>query len=108
MEPDIAVDGIDPDRLLIRLREDPSLVGVDRCVGLVIMPTSSSGRNFRLLRNAGPSPKNSDGVEARLRLRLRTHVGDSSRRVGIAGGVPSMAVGVEGGVDEDDGGMCSR
>ena len=77
---------------------------MDRCVGLVIVRTSSSGSNFRLLRNAGPSPRNSDGVEARLRLRSRVRVGVSSRWVGEAGGVPSMGVGVRGGVGEDDGG----
>ena len=69
------------------------------------MPTSSSGNNFRLLRNAGPSPRNSDGVETRLRLRWRMHVGVSAWRLGVAGGVPSMGVVVEGGHDEDNGGM---
>ena len=91
MGPDIAVD-VDLDRVLIRPRDDPSLVGVERCVGLVLMSTSSSGSNFRLLRNAGPSFRNSDGVEERLRLRWRMHVG-----------VPSRRVGERGGVDEDEG-----
>ena len=104
MVPDIAVDGPDLDKLLIRLREDPSLLGVDRCVGLVIVRMSGSGSIFHLLRNAGPSPRNSDGVEVRLQLRWRIRVGVSLRRVGVAGGVSSMGVGVGGGVDEDDGG----
>ena len=79
MGPDIVVDGIDLDRLLILLRDDPSLLGVDGCVGLAVVRTSSSGSNFRLLRNAVPSHRNSDGVEARLRLRWRVRVGVSSR-----------------------------
>lgn len=85
---------IDLDRVLIRLGDDPSLADVTRCVGVVIMPTSSSGSNFRLLRNAGPSPRKSDGVEARLDLRWRLHVGVSPRRAGVGGGG-----------DEDGGGV---
>ena len=78
----------------MRLREAFSLVGVERCVGLVIMPTSSSGSNFCFLRNAGPLPRDTDGGDARLWLRLRLRVRGPSWSVGVGGGVDGHKSGV--------------
>ena len=97
------------------LREASSLVGVERCVGLVIMPTSSSGNNFCFLRKAGPLPRDVEGVDARFRLRWRLRVciplrrGEARlwirRRLRVC--IPSKRAGVGGGVDGHAGGARS-